>query len=68
MYIKVATVKIKVKGKREKRVYKYVRVVDRERTGAWSRPKEKVIATLGELDYVRGYLPRLIEGLKRLTY
>ncbi|MBA7564236.1 hypothetical protein ES708_05898 [subsurface metagenome] len=66
MYIKVATVKIKLKGKREKKVYRYVRVVTREYSFKTSRYEEKVIATLGPLYLVRMNAGTLIHGLSNL--
>lgn len=66
MYIKVATVKVKVKGKREKKVYRYVRVVTREYSYKTSRYEEKVLATLGPLYLVRMNADILVRGLRNL--
>ncbi|MBA7564991.1 hypothetical protein ES708_06660 [subsurface metagenome] len=66
MYIKVVTVKVKVKGQRAKKVYRYVRVVDRGYVFEKRRYQEKVIATLGTLGAVRSSANVLARGLTHL--
>lgn len=67
MYIKVVTVKVKVKGKRAKKVYRYVRVVERGAYTSGFYQKERVIATLGTLQDVRFSQGVLIHGLQSLS-
>lgn len=67
MYIKVATVRVKRKGDKREKVYKYVRVVDRGGYLSDHYQREKVIATLGTLSEVFYSRSVLIDGLKRLS-
>jgi len=66
MWIKVVTTKVKVKGKRAKKVYRYVKVIEREYASGKYRKQEVVIATLGTLEHVRDSVGTLLEGLKQL--
>jgi hypothetical protein len=66
MYIKIATVRVKVKGKLVEKVYRYVRVVEREYSCDKRCIVEKVVATLGPLWIVRRSTRTLILGLENL--
>ena len=66
MYIKVVTCRVKPKHRRAKKVYQYVRVVERNGDHFSRNANEEVIATLGTLEHVRIYARTLIEGLERL--